>query len=94
MVAAYVKKHPEFDDVVDAAERVSDRGPISSVSDDDSTRRAGTPSAFFVPDGDAFVPAPIARGPWGQTISGNYLGGLLGHVLERDAGDPDLQPAD
>jgi hypothetical protein len=50
-------------------------------------------TAFFTPDGDAFVPEPIARGPWGQTISGNYAGGLLGHVLEREAGDPDLQPA-
>jgi hypothetical protein len=49
--------------------------------------------AFFTTDGDAFVPTPIARGPWGQTISGNYAGGLLGHVLERDAGDPELQPA-
>ncbi|HYZ69018.1 MAG TPA: acyl-CoA thioesterase domain-containing protein, partial [Mycobacterium sp.] len=53
----------------------------------------GTPSAFFSADGDSFVPAPIARGPWGQTISGNYVGGLFGHVLERDAGDPDFQPA-
>ena len=51
-----------------------------------------TPSAFFVTDGDDFVPQPIARGPWGQTISGNYIGGVLGHVLERDAGDPELQP--
>lgn len=50
-------------------------------------------TAFFTPDGDAFVPAPMAQGPWGQTISGNYAGGLLGHVLERDAGDPDFQPA-
>ncbi|OBI81125.1 thioesterase family protein [Mycobacterium sp. E740] len=50
-------------------------------------------AAFFTPDGDAFVPAPIARGPWGQTISGNYVGGLLGHVLERDAGNPEFQPA-
>lgn len=59
----------------------------------DSGSRGGTPSAFFVPDGKAFVPAPIARGPWGQTISGNYLGGLLGYVLERDAGEPELQPS-
>jgi hypothetical protein len=51
-----------------------------------------TPSAFFVADGDSFVPQPIARGPWGDTISGNYVGGILGHVLDRDAGDPDFQP--
>jgi hypothetical protein len=50
------------------------------------------PSAFFVVDGETFIPQSIARGPWGQTISGNYVGGLLGHVLERDAGDPSFQP--
>lgn len=49
--------------------------------------------AIFVADGDTFVPTHWARGPWGQTISGNYVGGLLGHVIERDAGDPELQPA-
>jgi hypothetical protein len=49
--------------------------------------------AFFVPDGDAFAPTDWARGPWGQTISGNYVGGLLGHVIEQDAGDQDMQPA-
>lgn len=49
--------------------------------------------AFYVPVGDAFAPTDWARGPWGQTISGNYVGGLLGHVIERDAADPELQPA-
>ncbi|MGZ8802348.1 MAG: thioesterase family protein, partial [Mycobacterium sp.] len=49
--------------------------------------------AFFVADRDDFVPTSLARGPWGETISGNYVGGLLGHVIERDAGDPELQPA-
>jgi hypothetical protein len=53
----------------------------------------GGPPAFFAPDGDGFVPLPIARGPWAETISGNYVGGILGHVLERDAGDPEFQPA-
>ena len=57
----------------------------------DAPQAGGLPSAFFVPDGDTFVPLPIARGPWGQTISGNYLGGILGHVLERDAGDADFR---
>ncbi|MCT7661254.1 thioesterase family protein [Mycobacterium deserti] len=50
-------------------------------------------TAFFLPDGDHFVPTPFARGPWGHTISGNYVGGLLGHVIEAAAGDPELQPA-
>lgn len=49
--------------------------------------------AFFVPDGDYFAPTALAQGPWGQTISGNYVGGLLGHVIERDAGDSGMQPA-
>ncbi|MBX7434214.1 thioesterase family protein [Mycobacterium sp. Y57] len=49
--------------------------------------------AFFVADGDEFVPTPLARGPWGETISGNYVGGLIGHVIERDNDDPELQPA-
>lgn len=55
--------------------------------------RSEAPSAFFVADGDAFVPQPTARGPWGQTISGNYVGGLLGQVLERGTSDAELQPA-
>ena len=51
------------------------------------------PTAYFVPDGDAFVPTALANGPWGATISGHLVGGLLGFVIDRDAGDPDLQPA-
>lgn len=66
--------------------------PADDASPGDA-RDGATRSAFFTVDGGAFVPATIARGPWGQTISGNYVGGLLGHVLERDAGDPELQPA-
>jgi acyl-CoA thioesterase len=49
--------------------------------------------AFFTADGDVLVPNPIARGPWGSTISGTYVGGLLGRSIELDAGDSDLQPA-
>lgn len=55
--------------------------------------RAVSSHAIYEPDGDSFVPTSWARGPWGQTISGHYVGGLLGHVIERDAADPDLQPA-
>jgi acyl-coenzyme A thioesterase PaaI-like protein len=50
-------------------------------------------AAFFRTDGDTFVPTPNARGPWGQTVSGNYVGGLLGHIVDRDqSADADLQP--
>jgi hypothetical protein len=48
--------------------------------------------AFFTTDGDVLVPSPLARGPWGSTISGTYVGGLLGRAVER-CGAPDLQPA-
>lgn len=63
-------------------------------------------AAYFTPDGDTFVPTGIARGPWGQTVSGNYVGGLLAHLAERhvaaeahagaetrDGAAADLQPA-
>ena len=49
--------------------------------------------AFFTADGDDLVPSPIARGPWGSTISGTYVGGLLGRAIELSGGDDDLQPA-
>jgi acyl-CoA thioesterase len=50
--------------------------------------------AFFTTDdGDVFVPSPIAKGPWGPTIGGQLVSGLLGWAVERDAGDPDLLPA-
>jgi Thioesterase-like superfamily len=49
--------------------------------------------AFFAADGDTLVPRPIARGPWGSTISGTYVGGLLGRAVEGASGDPELQPA-
>lgn len=48
---------------------------------------------FFTTDGDALVPSPIARGPWGSTISGTYIGGLLGRAVEHSSDDPELQPA-
>lgn len=50
-------------------------------------------TAYYAVDGEVFLPTSIAQGPWGPTISGNILGGLLGFVLERDFGDAELQPA-
>jgi acyl-CoA thioesterase len=35
----------------------------------------------------------LARGPWGPSISGNYVGGLLGRAVELEVDDVDLQPA-
>ena len=55
------------------------------------------PPAYFVRDGAAFAPTAIAKGPWGSSISGNFVGGILGQVIERsvivDAADSALQPA-
>ncbi len=48
---------------------------------------------FFTVDGDTYVPGPLAQGPWGATVSGHIVGGLLGRAVERAGGDPDLQPA-
>lgn len=51
------------------------------------------PEAFFTLDGDDLVPGPMAQGPWGATVSGHIIGGLLGWAVERAGGDPPLQPA-
>ena len=48
--------------------------------------------AFFTADGDSYVPGGMTRGPWGETMGGQIVGGLLGWSLDRD-GDDDLQPA-
>lgn len=53
----------------------------------------GTPDAFFRRDADHFIPEPtLTAGPWGDTLGGQAVGGLLGWALDR-AGDPELQPA-
>lgn len=51
------------------------------------------PGCFFVSDGEYYVPTPLARGPWGPSLSGNYIGGLLGRAVEQEVDDVDLQPA-
>ena len=51
------------------------------------------PTCFFVTDGDGYAPTRLARGPWGPSVSGNYIGGLLGRAVEQEVDDVDLQPA-
>jgi Thioesterase-like superfamily len=51
------------------------------------------PTCFFVTDGKSYVPTRLARGPWGPSVSGNYVGGLLGRAVELEVDDVDLQPA-
>jgi acyl-CoA thioesterase len=53
-------------------------------------------TSFFVIDGDGYAPTPSARGPWGQALAGNYIGGLLARAVERSINytdDVDVQPA-
>jgi acyl-CoA thioesterase len=50
-------------------------------------------TCFFVTDQTGYLPTPLARGPWGPSISGNYVGGLLGRAVEQRVDDNDLQPA-
>lgn len=46
---------------------------------------------FFRRDGEAFVPEPISRGPWGETLHGRLLGGLTAREAEAfRADDPAL----
>lgn len=41
------------------------------------------PPAFFVPDGDRFLPTDRARGPWNpESLSGWVMMGLLAHATE------------
>ena len=48
--------------------------------------------AFFTAEGDSYVPGHLTRGPWGQTMGGQVVGGLLGWALDS-YGDSDFQPA-
>jgi Thioesterase-like superfamily len=48
--------------------------------------------AFFTADGDSYVPGHWTRGPWGQTMGGQVVGGLLGWALDSH-GDAAFQPA-
>lgn len=51
------------------------------------------PEAFFTVDDDLFLPGPMTRGPWGATMGGQIVGGLLGWGIEQSGVDPDFQPA-
>ncbi|MBH0777852.1 acyl-CoA thioesterase domain-containing protein [Nocardia bovistercoris] len=51
-----------------------------------------SPHGVFVADGDTYVPTQLARGPWGDFMSGQYVGGLLASVIERGVNDDDLHP--
>jgi acyl-CoA thioesterase len=48
--------------------------------------------AFFVRDGEHFVPQPVCRGPWDpKSLHGRVISGLLGARIEQEYGDPGFQ---
>jgi len=53
------------------------------------------PEPFFHRDGDAYVPTRQASGFWGpkDNLHARVMIGLFAHVIERQYGEPDLQPA-
>jgi hypothetical protein len=50
-------------------------------------------TSFFIADGQGYLPTSLARGPWGPSLSGNYIGGLLARAVEQEVDDVGLQPA-
>jgi Thioesterase-like superfamily len=50
-------------------------------------------TAYFERDGERLVPRRIAKGGWGESVSGHVVGGLLGWAVEDIVDDADLQPA-
>ena len=63
------------------------------IAETDNAAAVSGPRGYFTPDGDSLVPSQVARGPWGNHLSGHVLGGILGRTLERETADPDLQPS-
>ena len=53
-----------------------------------------TDDAFFRPEGDAYLPQPICRGPWDPgSLNGRVVAGLLGAVVEERHGGAGWLPA-
>ncbi len=50
-------------------------------------------TACFILDGTGYRPTALAKGPWGMTMGGHIVGGLLGRCIEAAVDDPHLQPA-
>jgi Thioesterase-like superfamily len=48
--------------------------------------------AFFTADGDSYIPGNLTRGPWGNTMGGQIVGGLLGWALDGFC-ESEFQPA-
>ncbi|MCW2564222.1 MAG: hypothetical protein JWQ31_2782 [Mycobacterium sp.] len=63
------------------------------MTDSPANQASSAQTCFFISDGNGYVPTRLARGPWGPTLSGNYVGGLLGRTIEQEVDDAELHPA-
>ncbi|WP_179466733.1 acyl-CoA thioesterase domain-containing protein [Mycolicibacterium vinylchloridicum] len=52
-----------------------------------------TRPAYLVSDGDVLLPSATCQGPWGATISGHVVGGILARSLEQVGSGSELVPA-
>ena len=52
----------------------------------------GAVDAFFTADVDSYMPGNLTRGPWGNTMGGQIVGGLLGWALDGFC-ESEFQPA-
>lgn len=50
-------------------------------------------AAFFSIEGNSYLPSRHGQGPWGDTISGPVIGGLLARAIESEVGNLELHPA-
>lgn len=48
--------------------------------------------AYFVADGEVLLPDPVTQGPWGLTISGHVVGGILARAVEQAGVGDELVP--
>ena len=50
-------------------------------------------TAYFSRSGESFCPRHVAKGGWGQSVSGHVVGGLLGWAVEQFVDDSAFLPA-
>lgn len=54
---------------------------------------AGMTGCYFIRDGAHLIPDRPAQGPWGPSVSGNVVGGLLARAVESEGLPDQFQPA-
>jgi hypothetical protein len=60
----------------------------------DAPTQVATNRPFFAASGEAFVPNPIANGPWDpKSMHGRVVIGLLAHIIEQRHRGADFVPA-